>query len=512
MLAAPLNRRRQIERFRGRETRRGQDFTQRRPAERERAGLVEYHGVHASGQFQGLAAANEYPRSRTAACPDDDCRGSREAHGARAGNHDDRYEGDERMRQPRLRSEREPDGEGGDADAQHDRDEDARDSIGQALDRRLGTLGAADHLHDLGQGGVAPDPSGAEEERPVAIHGPTDDLGAASLLAGDRLPGQHGFVDRRLAADHSSVDRHALAGPDPNEVSDPNVLERDVHFGAGSNDSCGTRLQADQRLDRSHRLALGPSFEIAARQDQSDDRGRAVEVGLRIDAGRSEQTGVECDEDAVAPGCRRADDDQRVHARGEMDCGAPGGPVETTTREELDGSCRPYQKPGHLLHGQRHARQIHHGHRECGDRQRNRGDQSQPAEASIAFGGLCIRLIDQTGSRTVGRCLGLADLVTGGFDRTRQFVHPGDLRQVANSRDFGGEVDVGLGHARRLAQVPLDPVHTRGAAHAVDRQLDLGGRIGRHGDARGDGGVGGWWHWRLHTPGEYTVASRIRQR
>src|SRR5450759_4357591 len=80
---------------------------------------------------------------------------------------------------------------------------------------------------------------------------------------------------------------------------------------------------------------------------------------------------------------------------------------------------------------------------------------------------------------------------------------------MANSGDFRRQVDVGFGHARRLAQVTLDPVHARCAAHALDRQLDLGGRPISGGGSWGDGD-----HWLcfLHTPGEYIPAVRIRQR
>jgi hypothetical protein len=114
------------------------------------------------------------------------------------------------MRDPRLRAERRTTTTNvSRADGQHDRHEDPADPIGQPLDRRLGTLGSADQVHDLGQRRVAPDPRRPEQERAVAVHRGADDLIARALVDRQRLAGEHRLVDRGVALDDAAVDRHA---------------------------------------------------------------------------------------------------------------------------------------------------------------------------------------------------------------------------------------------------------------------------------------------------------------
>ena len=52
-----------------------------------------------------------------------------------------------------------------DATHEDERHEHLADPVGEALDRRLGALGALDQLDDPREGGVAPDAGGAHDER-----------------------------------------------------------------------------------------------------------------------------------------------------------------------------------------------------------------------------------------------------------------------------------------------------------------------------------------------------------
>ena len=77
----------------------------------------------------------------------------------------------------RLRAQQEPQSANvRAADGQDDRDEDPADPVGQPLDRGLAALGAADHLDDLGEGGLAPDPGRPEDEAAGRVQRRPDDL------------------------------------------------------------------------------------------------------------------------------------------------------------------------------------------------------------------------------------------------------------------------------------------------------------------------------------------------
>ena len=284
MLAPPLHRRGDVEDLVRGEPRSRDDFAERRPASSERPGLVEDDRIYSSGKLERLAAADQNSRFGTVAGPDHDRRRSRQAHGARAGDDDDGDECHEGVRQARLRTGDKPQNEGGRADDEHDRHEDRRDPISQPLDRRLGPLCPADQIDDLRQGGISPDPRRPEQEGPMAVHRSADHLGADSLLGGNRLAGEHRLVDRGGAVHDAPVDGDPLTGSNAHEIADTHVLERYVDLGASPDDSSGPNLQPDQRLDRADGLALRPGLQPAARQDEPDDRGRAVEVSLRLDA------------------------------------------------------------------------------------------------------------------------------------------------------------------------------------------------------------------------------------
>src|ERR1035437_8356680 len=300
----------------------------------------------------------------------------------------------------------------------------------------------------------------------------------------------------------------ARASETAHQVPAWTVLERTVDLGARPHDSGRSSLQADQRLYRPNRLALGASLEVATRQDQADDGGRAVEVGRRFDAGGAKHARRESREDAVAPAGARPNHHQRVHVHRSVYCHSPGSAVETTTGHELHGGRGPDEQPGHLFHRQRHARQVHDGHGDGRNGERDGGGQAQSAGFARPCGGFGVGLVDKAGARPVGGGGHLADLVTCGFDRPRQLVETGDFGHVAHRGDFRGQVYVGFSYARRLAQVALDPVHTRGAAHALYGQLDLGRGRRSGGADRGDGGYG---LGCLHTPREYICRARIRQ-
>ena len=84
--------------------------------------------------------------------------------------------------------------------------------IGKPLDGRTGTLRLADHADDLGQQGIGAHALRFHDERAGAVHGAAGHLGAGSFLDGNRLAGDHRFVDGGRPFEHDAVHGNPLSG------------------------------------------------------------------------------------------------------------------------------------------------------------------------------------------------------------------------------------------------------------------------------------------------------------
>ncbi len=351
-----------------------------RPAGRERARLVEDHGVDATGRLERGAATDEHARvgRPTGAHHHRGRRG--QAHGARAGDDEHADGRHERVRQGRLRSEDPPDHEGDRCQHQHQGHEPLGDAVGHALDGGLGALGLADHAHDLAEHRVAADVRRTHHERAVAVDGGADDLVAGGTDDRQWLAGEHRLIHARVAARDHAVHGHLLTRSHPHEVTGPDVLEGHVRLELAPHEAGGAGAEADQGRDRSAGAGLGAGLHPAAGEDQADDHGRGVEVGHRLDAGLGHERGGDRDGRAVAPGRERAQRHQRVHRDRAVASLAQRRPQEDPAGPELDERRRDEQQPVELRH--RQAQQVwpqHEGH----DRERH-DDRHQRAEAQVA--------------------------------------------------------------------------------------------------------------------------------
>ena len=108
----------------------------------------------------------------------------------------------------------------------HDRDEDARDAVGQALHRRLAGLRVGDQARDLRQRGVGADSRRADDEAAADVDRRARDLVARRLLDRHGLAGQQRLVDRARALDHDAVGGDLLARPDDEAVADGEAARR----------------------------------------------------------------------------------------------------------------------------------------------------------------------------------------------------------------------------------------------------------------------------------------------
>ena len=89
-----------------------------------------------------------------------------------------------------------------------------------------------DHPHDLRQQGFAAYALGAHQQPAGAVDGRADDAVAGMFLDGDRLAGDHRFVDGTQAFEDHAVDGNLFAGSDAQLVADLDLIERDVVFAA----------------------------------------------------------------------------------------------------------------------------------------------------------------------------------------------------------------------------------------------------------------------------------------
>ena len=136
--------------------------------------------------------------------------------------------------------------------------------------------------------------------------------------------------------------------------------------------------------------------------------------------------------------------------------------------------------------GHGHAQRVrpqHQGH----DRKRHR-DRDQRAHAQVAhLAGTQIRIrvgvVERQGPGGV-RAL-RPHIVAGRLDGGLHLGPAGHGRINEDGRTFGGEVDVGPGHAVGVAQEALDAVDAGGAGHALDADRELDGL----GCRRGHGAV-----------------------
>jgi hypothetical protein len=335
--------------------------------------LVEHGRLDPMGSLQCLATTDEDAGLRPTSGADHHGRGRRQAHRARARDHDDADERGQCEREARLGTGDEPDHEGRGGQEQDQRDEGFGDPIGQVLDRRLAALSAANGLDDPRERRVMPDPGRTHHERPGPVHRPADDLGAGSDLDRHRLAGEHARVDARCTLEHDAVDRHLVAGPDANTVADGDLNERDVGLTGVGDDPRGRRLQPDETSDRAGRTGLRATLEPPAEEHEADDDRRCIEVGLRMEASLVDRVREERDTDAVEPRGARPDGDERVHVRRPVPEGPPRGAVEPSAGEELDDGRGNERDPVQRLHRDPCLRDEHHDHDPDGDDDRDDG-------------------------------------------------------------------------------------------------------------------------------------------
>ena len=170
-----------------------------------------------------------YQHAHLRAATDADHDRHRRRQAKRARTRDDQHanRNDQRVDVARLGPDGNPDNGGNHRDQHHGRHEPAGDDIRESLDRRARATRFGHHLNDLRQQCIGADALGAHHEAAGLVDRGARHLCARFLGYRQRLAGHHRFVDVRAAFEHDAVDRHFLARPHAQPITDMHLIKRD---------------------------------------------------------------------------------------------------------------------------------------------------------------------------------------------------------------------------------------------------------------------------------------------
>ena len=283
--------------------------------------LIENDRLHAVCGLQRLCRLHEDAVRSTASRPHHDGGRGGEPQSARArdNEHADRV----RKSGDHTCADKHPDDEGEKCDRDNHWHENARNLVGELLDRRLRACRLIDHVHDLSKHGIGAHALGAHGKPSRAVHRRTRNRSPHALFHRYAFARDDGLVDRARAFDHHSVDRHARTGANDEDIPRSHLLDRD--FFLGTVDVAANRRfrrEIHKLRDRVSGLALRARLKVLAQRDQREDHRRRLEVQIHrrhvreIDVAvpHSPTDTVDRD-DAVDRRGRRPQRDERVHVR-----------------------------------------------------------------------------------------------------------------------------------------------------------------------------------------------------
>ena len=182
---------------------------QLRMALRERARLVERHGVHPVRNLQRLRVTNQYPALCRHTGPRHDGHRRGQTQRTRTGNHHHRHRMDQGRgqvgAQPGPRQARQ------NREHHHHRHKHRRHLIHQTLNRRLGRLRILNPSNDAREHRLGTHGRYLNDHAAVAIHTASRHKGSRLLDHRHGFPGEHGFIHLRAAFEHTPIRGHALA-------------------------------------------------------------------------------------------------------------------------------------------------------------------------------------------------------------------------------------------------------------------------------------------------------------
>ena len=308
----------------------------------ERARLIDDERVHLSERLDRRGIPEEDTFRGPSACGHHDRNWGCQAQRARAGNDEYRDRIHDRVRHPRLGSDKGPDGKRRDGDQQDRRNEVRGNYVSQPLNRGSSALGVRNHLYDLTKQGVLSHAIGANDKRTGPVDGAADDMVVRTLLDRDRLSRHHRLVHRRSSFENDAVHRHLFPGPDAKSIADLNLGQEHILIFPVSGDA-SRRLgcQSEERLDgRACSAASTKLQDLAEEHQRSDDGGSLVidpDLPRRSAQPDGKETGGDGRYHAVAIRDRDAESDQGEHIERAVHDRQPRPHEERPAAPENDG-------------------------------------------------------------------------------------------------------------------------------------------------------------------------------
>ena len=242
------------------------------------AGLVQRHDLGAACSFQRSGGLEQDTIFGTQPVAHHD--GNRRCQTQRTGAADDQHGDAAGQRIAQLPAQQQPHDGGDHRNGNDRRHEETGHRIGDFCNGSLGGGGIADHLDDLGKGGVLAHTGGLTPEESGLVGGGGAYLIALGLVHGDALAGQGALIHGAAAFQHNAVHGHILARAHHKDVSLLHLLDGHRHFGTVPQQVGGLGGQLHQALEGIGGLALGTGFQHFAHRDEGQNHGSRFEVEL----------------------------------------------------------------------------------------------------------------------------------------------------------------------------------------------------------------------------------------
>ncbi|GAA5504498.1 hypothetical protein Dxin01_04273 [Deinococcus xinjiangensis] len=338
---------------------------------RQGSSLVEDHGVHASGGFQGAGVLEQHALLRAAPDAYRDGGGCCQSQRIRAGDHNGRHR--RRQRKDHVLPQQRPHDEGQQPTAQGDEHEVLARRVREALRRGFAGLSVLHHLHDARQGRVCPNCRGLELKRAVLVHRATCDLRPSGLGDGHGFPADHALVHIGFTADHLAVHGQAVSRADGDDVPGDDLLHWNFDFLPITNHTGGGRGQLQEGFHRPPGGEAGTHLQPVTQQRETGEHGRRLEKHVLT---------VQCQSRPHRVGVRHQDAqrDQGHHVRLTAPQGTPRRRNERPAAPPHHGRCQDQAKPVHAQSEGRHGPETdgltNRGVQHDGDGQDQRHDEA----------------------------------------------------------------------------------------------------------------------------------------
>ena len=442
------------------------------------AGLIQRHDLGAACGFQrsGGLEQDAVLRAQTVAHHD----GHGRCQAQRTGAADDQHRDAAGQRIAQFTAQQQPHDGGDHCNGDDGRHEETGHGIGDFCNGGLGGGGIADHLDDLGKGGVLAHAGGLALEEAGLVGGGSAHLVTLGLVHGDALAGEGALVHGAGAFQHDAVHGHVLARAHHEDVTLLHLLDGHRYFRAVPQQGGGLGGQLHQALEGIGGLALGAGFQHLAHRDEGQDHRRRLKVELHhivhdqlavavhLGAGHGKQR-----VGAPHKACHGAQRHQRVHVGRAVDEALEAVDEELLVDDHHDARQQQLHKahgdvvavepvrqgpaPHHVAHGEVHQHQ----------QKAHRCDQAALELGRFMVGqGVQIGIGAGSG-RCAARSLGAGTIacVLYGFDDV------GTGSSALHAHGVGQQAHRAAGDARHLAHGLFHPGRAGRAAHAGNIEL-----------------------------------------